>query len=233
MPLRDAGSVAAEWPKADLRLIPNAGHWPQFEQFDITLRHISAFLGLPTLSGLPDDVDGSTDAETLSEIAKSIAGSELGYELSEAQRARLAGQFHVRNVRPGDAIASQNTRGDELYIVQQGNVEVWSSASPEGATSASARRLATISAGQVVGEMALLDDQPRSADLRAGQQGATLLVLKRQRFDGLCEEDPPLGQHVLRNMARALALRVRHQNWQIQLAERRSEGSTRGQRSAA
>lgn len=232
VPLRDAGSVAAEWPKADLRLIPNAGHWPQFEQFDTTLRHVSAFLGLPSIPGLPDDVDGDNDSETLSEIAQSIAGSDLGYELTEAQRTRLAAQFHVRNARPGDGIASQNTLGDELYIVQQGSVEVWSSATPEGSPDRKAQRLATISAGQVVGEMALLDNQPRSADLRAGPQGATLLVLKRQRFDGLCEEDPPLGQQVLRNMARALALRVRHQNWQLQLSERRGEGAARGQKAA-
>ena len=47
VPLRDAGAVAEEWPRADLRLIPNAGHWPQFEQTDATLRHIAHFLGLP------------------------------------------------------------------------------------------------------------------------------------------------------------------------------------------
>ncbi|MBN1935779.1 MAG: alpha/beta hydrolase, partial [Anaerolineae bacterium] len=31
VPLRDASIVAQEWPDADLRVIPNAGHWPQFE----------------------------------------------------------------------------------------------------------------------------------------------------------------------------------------------------------
>ena len=28
VPLRDAGVVADEWPEADLRFIPKAGHWP-------------------------------------------------------------------------------------------------------------------------------------------------------------------------------------------------------------
>ncbi len=47
VPLRDASVVAREWPDADLRIIPNAGHWPQFETPDITERHVRAFLSTP------------------------------------------------------------------------------------------------------------------------------------------------------------------------------------------
>lgn len=47
VPLRDASVVAREWPDADLRIIPNAGHWPQFETPAITERHVRAFLSTP------------------------------------------------------------------------------------------------------------------------------------------------------------------------------------------
>jgi pimeloyl-ACP methyl ester carboxylesterase len=47
VPLRDAGVVAKEWPNADLRVIPNAGHWPQFETPEITERYVRAFLSTP------------------------------------------------------------------------------------------------------------------------------------------------------------------------------------------
>jgi len=47
VPLRDASVVAREWPQADLRIIPNAGHWPQFETPDVTQRHVRAFLSTP------------------------------------------------------------------------------------------------------------------------------------------------------------------------------------------
>lgn len=47
VPLRDASIVADEWPEADLRVIPKAGHWPQFETPDITQRYIRAFLSTP------------------------------------------------------------------------------------------------------------------------------------------------------------------------------------------
>jgi pimeloyl-ACP methyl ester carboxylesterase len=48
VPLRDASVVAQEWPDADLRVIPNAGHWPQFETPGTTERYVRAFLGTPS-----------------------------------------------------------------------------------------------------------------------------------------------------------------------------------------
>jgi pimeloyl-ACP methyl ester carboxylesterase len=47
VPLRDASVIAEEWPDADLRIIPNAGHWPQFESPQITERYIRSFLATP------------------------------------------------------------------------------------------------------------------------------------------------------------------------------------------
>ncbi|MGH2523698.1 MAG: alpha/beta fold hydrolase [Anaerolineales bacterium] len=47
VPLRDASAVAREWPAADLRVIPNAGHWPQFETPELTRRYVRAFLSTP------------------------------------------------------------------------------------------------------------------------------------------------------------------------------------------
>lgn len=47
VPLRDASVVADEWPDAELRVIPKAGHWPQFETPDVTLRYMRAFLNTP------------------------------------------------------------------------------------------------------------------------------------------------------------------------------------------
>lgn len=48
VPLRDASLVADKWPAAELRVLPKAGHWPQFETFDATRRYVRAFLSTPT-----------------------------------------------------------------------------------------------------------------------------------------------------------------------------------------
>jgi pimeloyl-ACP methyl ester carboxylesterase len=47
VPLRDASIVAEEWPDADLRIIPNAGHWPHFETPHVTATYIKGFVHRP------------------------------------------------------------------------------------------------------------------------------------------------------------------------------------------
>ena len=47
VPLRDASAVAHAIPDADLRIIPNAGHWPQFETPLLLQRYVRGFLGTP------------------------------------------------------------------------------------------------------------------------------------------------------------------------------------------
>jgi pimeloyl-ACP methyl ester carboxylesterase len=47
VPLSDASFLADEWPDADLRIVPKASHWPQFETPEVTQRYVTAFLSKP------------------------------------------------------------------------------------------------------------------------------------------------------------------------------------------
>lgn len=223
VPLRDAGAVAAEWPQADLRLIPNAGHWPQFEQLEITRRYIAAFLGLPDVRGLENDLAPMHHSLSISEIAQFLAHSDLGYALTLTQRTRLAAQLRTATFPPGMQIAAANTYGEELYLVQEGSVEVWATINANGVLDLEPCRIAHIQAGQVVGEMALLEDSTRSDEMRAGPTGTIILVLARRRFEALCNDDLELGLRIMQNLARSLSLRLRLQNWQLQSARRHYE----------
>lgn len=64
----------------------------------------------------------------------------------------------------------------------------------------------------------MLDGGLRSADLRAGPEGAQMLTLERERLVALCEDDTALGTRVLWNISRAMALRARFILWQLQRA---------------
>lgn len=213
VPLRDAGVVADEWRGVDLRIVPKAGHWPQFETPAFTRKAIAAYLGLPLVTTRLED--STNPDEVVRRAAEFLANSDIGNGMTFAQRSRLAAQCRLRIYRPGDLIAPANDECTDLYIVQDGSVEVWAEPGPGDETSP--RQLTTVLRGQVTGEMALLDGGRRSAALRAGEEGATLLVLRRERLRALIEDDPELGNAAIWNIAATLALRLRLANWQQQL----------------
>jgi pimeloyl-ACP methyl ester carboxylesterase/CRP-like cAMP-binding protein len=213
VPLRDAGVVADEWRGVDLRIVPKAGHWPQFETPAFTRRAIASYLGLPLITTRLDD--SATPDELVGSAAEFLANSDIGANMTVAQRSRLAAQCRLRSYRPGDVIGPANEECTDLYIVRDGSVEVWAELAPGDDTPP--RQLTTVLRGQVTGEMALLDGGRRSAALRAGEDGAVILVLRRDRLRALAEDDPALGNLIIWNIASTLALRLRLANWQQQL----------------
>ncbi len=216
VPLRDAGVVADEWPEADLRIIPKAGHWPHFETPDTTRRQIASFLGLPLFSDELHTPVNDEELMRIREVAQFLAHSDVGTNLNVAHRTRLAAQCRQRAYPPQANIVSANEAGDELYIVQAGTVEVWGDPENPGQAARYPRRVATMRPGQIVGEMAVLEQERRSHDLIAGPEGATVLGLTRKRLLALCEDDAVLGTRLLWNISRAVSQRVRLVNWQLQ-----------------
>ncbi|MEZ4643556.1 MAG: alpha/beta fold hydrolase [Chloroflexota bacterium] len=224
VPLRDAGVVADEWPGADLRITPKAGHWPQFETPDTTRRQVAAYLGLPRSNAelyqpLDDD-----DLLHIKEVAQFLAHSDIGNDLNEAQRMRIAAQLKQYTYPHGENIVHVADSGSEVYIIMEGSVEVWKD--PEGIdpsihSHAHMQHVTTFRPGQIVGELAMLDQGGRSADLIAGEDGVTVLALQRDRLLTLCEDDAVLGTRLLWNIATVMAVRVRFILWQLNRAEER------------
>lgn len=224
VPLRDAGAVADEWTTADLRLIPNAGHWPQFEQYETTVRYLASFLGLPILSSIPNTHPSAHRNLDIDEIAQFLSNTELGQDLSEAQRLRVASLCHLHHFVSDETLALEDTSGDEMFIVQDGQVDVLVRLiNDEGEEET--RRVNILMAGQIAGEMALIQGKGgrRSADLQAGAGGATVLAIDSRYLFALFEDDASLGLKLMQNLARSLVQRLRVQTWQLQIAERRAE----------
>jgi pimeloyl-ACP methyl ester carboxylesterase/CRP-like cAMP-binding protein len=222
VPLRDAGVVADEWPGADLRILPKAGHWPHFERDDDTRRLVAAYLGLPLFSDALHAPLGDQELMQIREVAQFLAHSSLGGNLNLAQRTRLAAQCRQYLYPAGADIARTDETGNELYIVKKGTVDVWSD--PDNPSQPERpRRVATMRPGDMVGEWAMLDQGLRTADLIAGEEGATVLGLTRERLLALCEDDAILGTRLLWNIATAMSQRARFVNWQLQRALQRQK----------
>lgn len=91
-------------------------------------------------------------------------------------------------------MVKQGEKGLGFYLLLEGQVEV----------RRKGRRLATLGPGEFFGEMALFDDQPRSADVVA-LQPTRCLVLTKWEFWGFAMNQPRMLRGMLAEMARRLA----------------------------
>ena len=186
MPLRDAGVVADEWPNADLRILPKAGHWPQFEAPQTTRRLIASYLGLPLSSDKLNAPVANRALVQIRDIAQFLAHSDIANNLNLAQRIRLAAQAEPRIYEAGETIAGMDDIGSELYVVYRGTVEVWSDPDGPGHGDPNEKQHVTdLRPGTMTGEYSMFDQAGRSADLVAGKSGATVLAFERDRLAGV------------------------------------------------
>jgi pimeloyl-ACP methyl ester carboxylesterase/CRP-like cAMP-binding protein len=223
VPLRDAGVIADEWPDADLRFIPKAGHWPHFETPEITRRWVAAYLGLPLLSDRLHTPVGDNEMIRIEETAQFLAHSAIGRNLTRAQRIRLAGQLAQRTYPPYGNILEDEPDSQEMYVVRGGTLDVWSDPESPGELPRQPVKVATVRPGEMVGELAMLDQGLRTADMIAGPEGVTVLALDRDRLLALVEDDSELGSLVLWNVANAMSARVRFILWQLHRAQQRTK----------
>jgi ATP-binding cassette subfamily B protein len=106
----------------------------------------------------------------------------------------IAPLFVTEHVPEGRLVVQQGDPGDRFYIIVRGRVEVVAK-SEEGE-----RRLAILEDGDVFGEMALLQNAPRNATVRA-LVTSTFLTLTRGQFDDLMVRLPMVRQAVEAVMA--------------------------------
>ena len=99
----------------------------------------------------------------------------------------------------GDTIARQGDEGDEMYIIVTGEVAV-TVRDGDGAE----RIVAIRSTGDAVGEMSVVTNEPRMADLVA-RGPVRLLTIDRRRFESILRERPETSLGVIRVMSRRLA----------------------------
>ncbi|NIS82087.1 MAG: cyclic nucleotide-binding domain-containing protein [Anaerolineales bacterium] len=134
---------------------------------------------------------------------------ELFDGVSEDELQAVADICHERIYKVGDLITQQGLPGDELFVIHEGFVEVLRSDDP---TDPSPKTVVNLGRGQIVGEMALVDQGPRSATVRAISDNTIVQVIHRSDFDRICEENLHLGYTVMRNIAADLSFKVRHRH---------------------
>jgi len=149
-----------------------------------------------------------SDRDRLMELTNILRKIELFNGLSKDELRRLASKCIERRLERGEVITTQGVRGDELFIVTEGLVEVLIT---EGKKD-SHKIIVNLGEGQLVGEMSLVDKGPRSATVRAITDSTVVQVIHRDQFEALCEENTHIGFVVMRNIATDLSFKIRHRN---------------------
>ena len=142
------------------------------------------------------------------ELKEILRGVELFDGLSEDELDQVVALCQQRSYSENEVIAEQDTSGDEMYIIQDGFVEV----AVGGKTGETSKVIVNLGQGQSVGEMSLIDQGPRSATVRAISDPTVVQVISQDDFEGLCEKNNHIGYIVMRNMAADLSFRLRQRH---------------------
>jgi len=138
-----------------------------------------------------------------SRIQALIPKCALLEHFSVGEVAALAHFMHVYRAEAGMEIIREGDGGDFMLMVVEGRVEVhkrdrWNTP----------QLLATVDAGRTLGEMSMIDGEPRFATCIAAET-TLVAVLDRERLARIIVEQPLLGAKILMELVLMLSQRLR------------------------
>jgi len=115
-------------------------------------------------------------------LAKMIGKASLFSGLSQKQLSKISKSGMERKFEAGTTIIKEGETGVGFYLIIDGKAEVRKKK----------KVLSTLSSGDVFGEMSLIDNQPRSADVVA-LTPTTTFTLSSWAFAGVVTGDPEIA----------------------------------------
>ena len=118
----------------------------------------------------------------------------------------LARLTHERSYKANEPVFKKLAPGEGMYVILKGTVEI---KDPDSNTT-----FATLGSGDFFGELALLDQEPRSA-MAVATEASELVGFFRTDLLTLMTRDPELGNKILLNLSRVLGERLRRTNLEL------------------
>jgi CRP/FNR family cyclic AMP-dependent transcriptional regulator len=132
-------------------------------------------------------------------IVEMLQKTPLWSGLAEKELKVIARSFKELKYESGDVIVRKGEAGVGFYLIVDGTVEV----------RADGRVLSKLGPGQFFGEMALLDGQPRSADVVAIEP-SRCLAMSSWSFSGIVSEHPKIALKMLQEFVRRLRMNAQN-----------------------
>jgi CRP-like cAMP-binding protein len=134
------------------------------------------------------------------DIADQLKKIDWFDELPDDMLAELARKVRKRHLSKDEILFNKGDEGDSLFAILSGRVKIFTQ-DKQGHEVA----LNRVGTGEIIGEMALLDYEPRSASVLALEK-TSALELSREDFMEILKRQPDLALSVIRN----LSSRLRH-----------------------
>ncbi|HYA21185.1 MAG TPA: cyclic nucleotide-binding domain-containing protein [Burkholderiales bacterium] len=140
-------------------------------------------------------------------VAEQIFGminrSQFFAELDREDVGKLASFMQLYRAQPGQVIIHENDPGDFMLLLIQGQVDVFKKGRRDNDL-----RMTTILPGMTVGEMSMIDGEPRFATCVA-KETSTFAVLTRDSMIKIILDQPKLGAKILIKLVTLLSQRLR------------------------
>lgn len=144
--------------------------------------------------------EGSVDIREL------LQNVELFDGLGDDDLEEVSTLCSQRIYKKGELLVTQGEIGSELFIINQGLVEVMVRGRSDP------RVVVNLGVGQLIGEMSLVDRGPRSATVRAIHNPTIVQVIQHDAFHDLCQHNTRIGYIVMLNLAADLSFKLRHRH---------------------
>ncbi|MCR5461223.1 MAG: cyclic nucleotide-binding domain-containing protein [Acetatifactor sp.] len=142
------------------------------------------------------------------DYVKELRAFPLLAKIQDKDLQILAGLLKVQKTQAGEDVITEGDTGSEMYILIEGTVDVIKTT-----IFGDKFVVATLDAGMhaVFGEMAMVDNDKRSATVKA-KTACTTLSIDHKSFDKFCDEHPQSGVELLRLISINLVRNIRTEN---------------------
>jgi CRP/FNR family transcriptional regulator, cyclic AMP receptor protein len=183
-----------------------AGTWVFSEQSHAWAKAASTPELKPVFEGLARSKGIRTQSALQAGVSVEVLNRvKLLARLSRSQLQSFLQYMEILTLEPLTCAVREGDRGNAMFLILEGEVRVRLVRDGKETT------LATLGAGECFGEVSLLDQGPRSADVVANER-STLLKISTASFEKLRAEAPALAEPFLYALSKSLVGRLRVTN---------------------
>ncbi len=116
----------------------------------------------------------------------------------------VAKHMNVMTLKPDDVLFKESEKGNYVCFIKEGELDVMKRSEVTGREVT----LATLGPGQSIGEMSIIDDQDRSATIKA-KNSVTLYILSKSAFELILDRHARIGIKLLKGISVLLSNNLR------------------------